>query len=193
MYIAWMADKWEEIPTEQQAQLQHFAVELLHSKAGTMAAYESGRSESTAVKIAMMLLGIQVAMRIIPQWTQLWARLDRILRSCTNGDDLSVVSTAVRETIEAYWSAATGSKVKVGSIECPAPGVFKMRDLAIGNPPGFTSSVDAIRIDSIDIALLSAPHLTRKALEACRPLLVVDSLVISGVSLRLEFRKINDL
>jgi hypothetical protein len=193
----WMAEKWEEIPSEQRMHLQKFAVKLMYDKTGISEASPSASADSPAVKVAMMLLGLQVAMRVMPQWEDLWRRIERVLRSAVSSgagnQDYAAVSTAVRALVEAFWSASLGAQVSIGSLECPSPGVVKVGNLKIGNPKGFSPGVDAISVDSISINLASAPELSRRALEIGTALLVVESLDITGLAVHLEFVTVKDI
>jgi len=182
----WMHEQWEEIPAQQKHVLTGFAVKMVHDHAGISATSPLAAAESPAIKIAMMLLGIKVATRLLPQWEDLWTRLERVLRKFHEGSDYAAVSDVVRETIEAFWSQAIDAKVRVASLECPSPGMLQVKGLSIGNPKGF-SSEEAIHIESVSINLIFGAEHTRKVFASGTPLLVVKSMEIKGLSLRLEF------
>ena len=82
----------------------------------------------------MMLLGIRVAMGLLPQWSELWTRLDRIVRAFTEGESYAAVSAAVKESAESYWSHVLDADVRVEAIECPLPGGVLVKGLTISNP-----------------------------------------------------------
>ena len=92
------------------------------------------QAESPAIKAAMMLLGIRVAMGLLPQWSELWTRLDRIVRTATEGESYAAVSAAVKESAESYWSHVLDANVRIEAIECPLPGVVLVKGLTISNP-----------------------------------------------------------
>ena len=152
---SWLSARWDEIPTEQRGRLREFAVRMVHDKAGIAPTSPLVQAESPAIRVAMMLLGLRVAMRMLPQWSELWARLDKILRSATEGEGYAAVSTAVQEAACTYWSRVLDASVSVDAIECPSPGVVRVKGLVIGNPRSghFSRACEAVRIESVQINL----------------------------------------
>lgn len=98
---AWVASKWEEIPTQEREKLQRFAVQVVDPEANVWL------GKSTAVQVAMMLLALKVAQKMFPHWDELWRRLTGIVKDWQTSDPgNTLLSAQCTSVTDATYGAA---------------------------------------------------------------------------------------
>mmetsp|Transcript_10709 Transcript_10709/g.25539 ORF Transcript_10709/g.25539 Transcript_10709/m.25539 type:complete len:482 (+) Transcript_10709:55-1500(+) len=182
---AWVASKWEEIPTQEREKLQRFAVQVVDPEANVWL------GKSTAVQVAMMLLALKVAQKMFPHWDELWRRLTGIVKDWQTSDPGPRAERVMIEAIEMYFSKASGASLQIGSLRLPTrdSNEVEIRDLVIGNPAGYHAG-EAMRIESLKVRTKVR---IADVMQGKLPLLVLEELSISGLHLSLRVGRLGAL